>query len=339
MPIQEKLLNDCLEPFKGFVLSSVIFSVHKLGLDRDLDEGCTLDELIARRDLEPERAAALFDYLAAAGIIAPVDDGVMTLTDLGRAYGEARPWYEMMVGGYGGTFLSLGDHLTAGTSPAPREGRYVASGSCGISLHDAIPLMRGLLASSGRDYRLLVDLGCGSGVYLTELCRDYPGLRAVGIEPDPMGAAEARAWVATQPTADRVRIEQSGALDWLAATQDKPDLAVLAFVIHEILGQEGEEGVRTFLTALFAASPGLDLVVIDIDLKSADPAAMKHPLAQSYYNAYFLLHPFTRQRLKPREWWEEIFAACGLRIVASDVTDPAMDSTAFEVGWLLRRAT
>jgi 2-ketoarginine methyltransferase len=336
LPIQEERLIECLEPFKGFVLSSVIFALHKEGLDTDFARGCTLDELVARRGLDRERAAALADYLTAAGVIAS-DDGVLRLTSLGRGYGEARAWYEMMIGGYGVTFLALGDHLAAGTPPTPRVGRYVGSGSCGISRHDSIPLVRALLADSGRDYRRLVDLGCGSGVYLTELCGDYPAMTAVGIEPDAMAAQQARQWVATQPTADRVTIEQCGALEWLAGATDKPDLAILAFVIHEILGQSGEEAVRSFLTRLFALAPGLDLVIIDIDLRSGDEVAMKHSLAQNYYNAYFLMHPFTQQRLKPRGWWENLFTECGLSIVSSGLTDPATDSTGFEVGWLLRR--
>lgn len=338
MPIQEKVLVDALEPFKGFVLSSLIFSMHKHGLDEDFERGTTLDELVTGRKMDRARAAALVDYLVAAHVVARDADGRLTLTETGRRYGEARAWYEMMIGGYGITFLELGDHLGEGAPPAPRTGRYVGSGSCGISMHDSIPLVRKLLATSDRDYRLLVDLGCGSGVYLTELCRDYPRMRAVGIEPDAGGARAAREWVAGQPTADRVRVEQTGALEWLGSRTEQPDLAILAFVIHEVLGQEGEPGVRRLLTELFEAAPDLDLLVVDIDLKSFDEAAMKHPLAQNYYNAYFLMHPFTQQRLETREWWEELFADCGLTIAASSLTDPAMDSTGMELAWLLRRS-
>jgi 2-ketoarginine methyltransferase len=337
MPIQEKLLIDSLEPFKGFVLSSMIFAMHKHGLDEDFERGTTLEELVGGRGLDRARAAALVDYLVAAQVVARDAGGRLTLTGLGRRFGEARAWYEMMIGGYGITFLELGDHLADGAPPAPRVGRYVGSGSCGMSMHDSIPLVRKLLATGDRDYELLVDLGCGSGVYLTELCRDYPRMRAVGIEPDAAAAQAARDWVAGRPTADRVRVEQTGALEWLAGDTERPDLAILAFVIHEVLGQEGEPGVRRLLTELFETAPDLDLVVVDIDLKSFDEAAMKHPLAQNYYNAYYLMHPFTRQRLETREWWESLFADCGLDIAASSLTDPAMDSTGVEVGWLLRR--
>lgn len=337
MPIQESKLVAALQPFRGFVLANMIFALQQSGLECALDEGITAERLARERSLDPQRLDAFVDYLVAAGLLSRSESGVLTRTPYGRSFDEARSWYEMMIGGYGVSFRALGEHLAAGSPPAPRVGGLVGSGSCGISLHDSIPLLRRLLQESGRAYTSLVDLGCGSGVYLTELCKDYPGMTAVGIEPDERAAQAALAWVAAQGDPERIRIEQTGALQWLNDTADKPDLAVLGFVIHEVLGQEGQAGVRLLLETLFERSPEVDLAVIDIDLRAADATLMQHPLAQSYYNAYFLLHPFTSQRLERKDWWERLFTDCGLRIVASAPTDPAMDSTDFEIGWLLRR--
>ncbi len=335
--ISEKDLVSALEPFKGFVLANVLFMLQQSGVQELLEKGVTESELCEQRSLDPARVRAFVDYLLAADLVTRSTEGVLVLTPTALAYNEARAWYEMMVGGYGQTFRALGDHLAAGSSPAPRAGGFVGSGSCGISLHDAIPLLRRLLEQGGRKYSRLVDLGCGSGVYLTELCRDYPAMTAVGLEPDAQGAAAARAWVAQQEAGDRVTIAETAALDWLGGVSEIPDLAVLAFVIHEVLGQEGEDGVRKLLYSLFEAAPDLDLAIIDIDLHSADLTAMGHPLAQNYYNAYFLMHPFTSQKLETREWWEALFNECGLSVKAFGTTDPSMDSTGFEVGWLLRR--
>jgi len=338
MAIRESNLVAALEPFRGFVQANMIFALQQSGLEADFAGGVTVVELAERRGLDPQRLTAFVDYLVAADLLHRSDTGVISQTAYGRTFDEARPWYEMMIGGYGVTFRALGEHLALGSPPAPRLGGLVGSGSCGISMHDSIPLLRRLLQESGREYHRLVDLGCGSGVYLTELCRDYPELTAVGIEPDERGAQAARDWVASQGSSERIRIEQTGALEWLNSMTDTPDLAVLGFVIHEVLGQEGESGVRRLLDTLFSVSPDLDLAVIDIDLQSADADLMRQPLAQNYYNAYFLMHPFTSQRLEPKGWWEKFFAECGLKVVASGLTDPAMDSTGFEIGWLLRRA-
>jgi 2-ketoarginine methyltransferase len=336
LPIQENALVAGLEPFRGFVLSTAIYAIQRSGLEAELADGATMDELVRSGRRDRRRLAALLDYLCAAGLVSG-DNDRFRLTELAHTYREAGVWYEMMIGGYGTTFISLADHLGEGTPVAPRVGRYVGSGSCGISMHDSIPLLRRLLAASGRDYRRLVDLGCGSGVYLTELCAEYPDMRATGIEPNADAVDAARQWVSAQPTADRVTVEQAGALEWIERTAEKPDLAILAFVIHEVLGQDGEDGVRRLLGGLFEHAPDLDLVVIDIDLCSDDPAAMAHPLARNYYNAYFLMHPFTGQQLMPREWWDALFADCGLTSVAFGTTDPSMDSTGIEIGWLLRR--
>ena len=335
-PIDQTRLVAGLEPFRGFVLSTAIYAIQNSGLEQELASGASLAQLADGGRRDRERLSALLDYLRTAGLVV-LDGDTFTLTELAATYRDVSAWYEMMVGGYGVTFLALADHIGVSSPTAPRIGRYVGSGSCGISLHDSIPLLRRLLAASGRDYQRLVDLGCGSGVYLVELCMQYPQMRAVGIEPDADAVDAARQWVSGQPGSDRISIEQAGALEWIGRLADKPDLAILAFVIHEVLGQEGESGVRKLLTGLFDATPDLDLVVIDVDLLSADEPAMAHPLARNYYNAYFLLHPFTGQRLMPRQWWEELYDDCGLRVVDSGTTDPSMDSTGFEIGWLLRR--
>jgi 2-ketoarginine methyltransferase len=64
---------------------------------------------------------------------------------------------------------------------------------------------------------------------------------------------------------------------------------------------------------------------------------MRHGLSLAYYNAYYLWHPFTNQRLETVAFWEELFAECQLKIVAREYTDPRVDSTGLEVGYLLRK--
>jgi 2-ketoarginine methyltransferase len=159
VPIKEGTLVTALEPFRGFVLSAAIYALQKSGLEDELASGASLEELLGGGHRDRERVAALLDYLRAADLVTLAGD-TFTLTELANAYRAAAPWYEMMVGGYGVTFLSLADHLDSGTPAAPRVGRYVGTGSCGISRHDSIPLLRRLLAAERRDYRLLIDLGC-----------------------------------------------------------------------------------------------------------------------------------------------------------------------------------
>jgi 2-ketoarginine methyltransferase len=337
--VTEDQLVASLQPLRGFVLASTIQHLFATGLYDELRARGDVDvgELAEALGYERERLDALLTFLRHEDIVTYTGARV-SLGERATDLAEVRAWYEMMIGGYAETFLQMGDRLRAGSPSATRNGGLVASGSCGISMHDSLPIVRRLLTDSSRDYRELLDLGCGSGVYLTELTSWYPRLRAVGIEPSQEAVEAARRWVDAAGLGDRIDVQLADAVSFLESRTVRPDLVLLCFVLHEILGQRGEAGVRALLTTLFDTNPDADLVIIDVDHRWRDEAAMRRPLAVAYYNAYFLLHPFTQQRLERIDYWERLFASCGLQVADRLTTDPQLDSTGFEIGWLLRKA-
>jgi 2-ketoarginine methyltransferase len=336
--VTEMQLVASLQPVRGFVLASAIQHMFSSGLYDSLlaNPGARVGELAPALGFDDERLLALLTFLWHEDIVS-IGDEAIALTERAREIAGVRAWYEMVIGGYGETFLQMGECLGKGSGPATRDGALVASGSCGISLHDSIPIVRRLLAESGGEYETLLDLGCGSGVYLTELTASYPRLRAVGIEPSQDAVDAARRWVEASESSDRIEVRLADAVPFLEAGSVRPDLVLLCFVIHEVLGQRGEQGVRALLAALFERNPDADLIVIDVDHCWGERSRMEHPLATTYYNLYFLLHPFTRQRLERIAYWETLFRSCGLEVANRLTTDPQLDSTGFEVGWLLRR--
>ncbi|WP_067651206.1 methyltransferase [Nocardia harenae] len=326
-------LIDALEPFSGFVQSAVLYNL----LEHGVVEQLVVNGVSARKALEsvvttPERVDALALFLRTAGYV--VDDRA---TDKLVRIWEARGWYQMMIGGYGRTFLEIGRGFG---SPAavPRDGRMVGIGSCEISVHDAIPLMDRVLDRRGRSYRSGIDLGCGSGIFLTTLAAKYPGMRLTGIEPSPEGAAAAADFVGESPYADRIDIVTADAIGHLENTGARYDFGIISFVIHEILGQSGEVGVRAFLRALFDTNPDIELLVIDIDYCWDDAERMRDPHRTNYYNHYFLLHPFTDQRLATKEYWTDLYGSAGLTVIDADADTPGLDETGIVTATLLRRS-
>lgn len=77
---------------------------------------------------------------------------------------------------------ATGTHLVAGSTAASHR-RLVP---------DILPLLDGIVEklSAGAE---VVDVGCGSGVAITELAKAYPNSRFLGIDPSPVALAEARA--------------------------------------------------------------------------------------------------------------------------------------------------
>ncbi|WP_169813829.1 methyltransferase domain-containing protein [Nocardia pseudobrasiliensis] len=329
--LSRERLIDALEPFSGYVQAAVLYNLIEHGiLEQIVVNGIPARKALATAGLTPERTEALALFLNTAGY---TDND--SATDKLVGIWEARGWYQMMIGGYGRTFLEIGRGFTD-PAAVPRDGRMVGVGSCEISVHDAIPLVQRVLDRRGKTYRSGIDLGCGSGIFLTTLAERFPEMRLTGIEPSPEGAAAAVEFVAGSPHADRIEIANADAIGFLEKTGERFDFAIISFVIHEILGQDGELGVREFLRSLFETNPGVELLVIDIDYCWDDPERMRDPHCVNYYNHYFLLHPFTDQRLRPKQYWVDLFDSAGLEIVVEDVDTPGLDETGIVTALLVR---
>ena len=336
----EARLVEALEPIRQYVLATSIYHMFESGVFDELSdpEGKRVEDLAGHLAFDERRLSTLLQFLVNEGLVCCAD-GRFGLTQKGRSYSDFRGWYTMMIGGYGSTFLQVGDKLKRGSGSASRVAKQVGIGSCGISHYDSIPLTRRLMAKIPGGVKSMLDLGCGNGLYLVEFCKAVPELEAWGAEPDSAGYEAAVALVEREQLAHRIHLSCAGAREFLQTAKEfTPDMTVLGFVLHEILGQDGEDGVLAFLGELTGRYPDIHLIVIEVDARMDDPGVMRHGLALAYYNAYYLLHPFTNQRLESRAFWTALFARAGLEILATDGVDPSVDSTGLELGFLLRRS-
>jgi 2-ketoarginine methyltransferase len=337
-PVELRLI-EAIQPIRFYVLATSIYHLFDTGIFDIFSQNreCSIEDLVEEKGLDPSKLSGFLKYLRNEGIVAQ-QKGRFSLTAKGKSLGNFRGWYTMLIGGYGQTFLQVGEKLEKGTGWARRDATKVGIGSCGISYYDAIPLTCELMAEIPEGCRRLLDLGCGNGLYLVEFCKALPEIEAWGVEPDEGGYRAATELVRKAGLQDRIKLTRNSAVEFLRSDFNyQPDFVVMGFVLHEILSQEGEEGVVKFLLQITKRFPDIYIIVLEVDLKIDEPTIMQHGLSLAYYNPYYLLHYFTNQRLESQLFWEKLFARCQLEIVAQKTTDILIDSTNLEIGYLLKR--
>lgn len=337
-PIERRLIDN-IQPIRFYTLAVSIYHLFETGLFDRLEElnKSSIKELASELSLDEEKLEGFLLYLKNEGIVHKNND-LFYLTDKGRELKEFRGWYTMLIGGYGETFHQIGEKLKKDAGWATRNALKVGVGSCHISHYDAIPLTRHLMNKTSIEEFRLLDLGCGNARYLVEFCKSVPKMKAWGVEPDRGGYNEAVKLVKENNLENRINLSCCSAVDFFKGNNDfEPNFVVLGFVLHEILAQEGEQGVIQFINQIIERFPDIHIIIIEVDDQINNPTVMRHGLSLAYYNPYYLLHYFTNQHLKPFSFWENLFKQCNLEIIAKEFVNKEVDSTELEVGYLLKQ--
>lgn len=339
-PDIEQDLIAAIDPIRGFVVAAMTYHFFDSGVfDYLYAKGAaSASRMAGDLKLNVKKLRGLLDYLVNENLVSRRDDEYR-LRERAVQMHRFRGWYTMLIGGYGHTFLQMGNVLSADAGWATRDAAKVGIGSCEISHYDAMPLTRSLMAKAPGRKRNLLDFGCGNALYLAEFCQASPELHALGVEPDRGGYEAGLATIKRFALEDRVALVNMGAVEFMRSEiAFDPDFLILGFVLHEIVGTEGREGTVGFLRAVIDRFPRIRLIVIEVDERSRDPHVMRHGLSLAYYNPYYLLHNFTTQQLLPHATWLEMFAEAGLEVLATEHASALVDSTRLEIGYLLRAA-
>jgi len=332
-------LIDNIQPIRQFFAAQAIHHALDLGVFALLDErpGLSTEAVAGALGLDHDRLGGLLRFLRNEGLV--VDEAGWALTTKGAGLPEFAPWYEMLVGGYAPTMLQLGEVMRPGAPWATRDTTRVGAGSCGIGAYDAVPLVRSLLAAADPAVETVIDLGCGDAGFLIDVLETRPGLKGIGVEPNPGSVELARALRTKRGVEERLDLFTGNAHE--VVKLELPDegrgtCLMTAFVLQEMLEQEGTAAVEELLRSTFDAYPMARWLVVEMDHQPSAPV-MAHGLSLAFYNPYFLIHTVTEQRLESRQWWAELFERVGLRQLHLAYPDPRADSTGLQFGVLLGR--
>ncbi len=329
-------LRSCLDYIGKFTASIVIFHLLDLRIIDLLSNGpMVISHLANESKVDEGRLRNLLIYCRNEGIV-DFENDVVALSDLGKAIEKCKGWFEMLVGGYGETFFQIGEVVKDSAKLASRNTKYVSRGSCLISQYDAIPLTKSLMKIDVDKECLILDLGCGNGLYLSLFCKELPKLKAIGVEPAQDSFEDALKEIEKNNLSDRIKLYNQDSVSFFESYNgEAPDYIIFAFVLHEILAQEEYEGVLQFLRKIKERFATSKVIIIEVENVFSNKETMQDGIERGYYNPYYLLHTITNQRLEKKPFWRNLFQDAGYCITEELTADESVDPSKLEVGFLL----
>ncbi|MFN7992373.1 MAG: class I SAM-dependent methyltransferase [Bryobacteraceae bacterium] len=234
---------------------------------------------------------------------------VYSLSEKGRDISEVmRGWLEVCYG-YSEVFHSLEPLLRKEKvygKDLYRRSDFVARGSGEMENILFFPMVNDIIIANG--YKRVLDLGCGDGTFLRNLCRLNPDVQCFGIDLAPSAVEVGEKALKEAGLEKRVSLfaldisrigEVSGELKDI-------DCATVFFVLHELL-YFGEDVLLDFLGNYRRLFPGRPLIAFEA-VRPPLEEMRRHPGISVYY---FLYHDLTQQNPVDAPAWKELFRKAG----------------------------
>ena len=294
----------------GFYTTRTMQALFNVGFFDQMEArgGVDLETFAAEEGLSPEILQALCESLYALQILNR-EKNVYSLGPKGRVLTDvARGWF-IGTYGYESVFHNLEALLRQGKEYGKQVNRLpepIARGSAEMEALLYFPLAVDIVAKKG--YGRVLDLGCGEGTFLRQLCRGLPEVRGTGIDLSPEAIEAARKRAVENGFGDRLEffVEDVTDLDGAPSAVGEVDAATIFFVLHEIL-YRGEDAVVEFLEGFRAKFPGVPLIVFEVIRPRPEEMRSRPGMAIHYA----LQHDLSHQKLVSGEEWRRLFGLAG----------------------------
>jgi SAM-dependent methyltransferase len=287
------------------------------------NEKLVIDAASAELGLDPEILLILVEYLVGRGLM-KLDDGGFVLTKHGNVYWNyvTRGAVMTHLGGYNPLMINLGPllrkEIDINDPRLDRIGRIVALGAGQTLLgNGTVTWIRDMLASLGA--KCVLDLGCGAGVFLTQLALKWPNGRGIGIDMNADAIAEAKDQARVDGVADRVQFFAEKLTDApLTLSKEvvaKVDVVTAMFILHEFYGRGGTAAIASVMSSLRKHFPGRKLLMAEGT--RSDPYEKRTGPSRNHAQLdYSLIHPLSRQGpLRTPDEWKEIIESTGAKLL------------------------
>lgn len=296
---------------KALDLAHALLALDETGMAARLvaSEAVPLAELVV--GLDAELAGHFLRYMEMREIV-KLDEDRVRLTEAGRKLLETTgpiTTLRFYLRGYGEVIAATSDLLrgvrTYGKEVV-REGAAVGGASAETSRRLANHLIYRRLESIGA--RCVIDVGCGGGAFLIDLCRRDPEIRGIGLDISEPAIEAARREVEREGLASRIQLVVGDGFhpETWPSPCDEADVVVASQVLHEGTRRSQEPTLATLRRFAERLRAGrLKALLIYENRFTGQWNTLE--------SEFFLVHALSQQGfpMSP-EAWTELFTQAGL---------------------------
>lgn len=186
-----------------------------------------------------------------------------------------------------------------------------ARGSSALAEFLPYPIVKDIIVKRG--FKRVLDIGCGVGAFLIELCRTLPDVTTYGIDVSYDVLLHAQEQLKKYNLENRISLFEGDVtkdIEELAGRLDGVDVITAFFLLHELFFEQKEKLIEilSIIRSKFKDKP----VIVCENIKLELEELKKDP---GLYSELQLLHGFSCEQQLTRKEWKEVFAKAGFRVL------------------------
>ncbi len=317
---QLKRLSE--ETIRGFYLTRALVALFNIGFLDELAAGQAvhLETFASKKNLDLNVLRVLCDYLFELKVLKR-DHENYTLDAKGKTLVESLSGVFYVVYAYEDIFYCLESLLKQDKKygvDITRRSEFVAKGSGAVGKLLAFPMVHDALQRN--QYKRVLDLGCGDGTFLIDLCERDERMTGYGLDLSPEAIAAGQRKLEEKNLQGRVHLLAGDVfkLDLLADQFQGIEAATSVYVLHEFLTPAGgKDRILEVLRKFKSTFPGVPLILCEVIRHT--PEELREKPGGVMEIQFF--HSLSNQQLATREEWRALFSEAGFTNVREDYLD------------------
>ena len=298
------------ETIRGFYVTRALIALFNIGFFDELAGGRAVDleTFAAQKRLDPRVLRLLCDYLFSLKILRR-DGENYGLDAKGSTLVQSLSGAFHVVYAYEDIFYHLESLLTQEKKygvDITRRSEFVAKGSGAVGKLLAFQMVQDTL----RRYKFerILDLGCGDGTFLIDLCERNERVKGYGLDISPEAVAAGKRNLERKNVQDRVRLFVGDIfrIEALAGQLRGIQAATSVYVLHEFLSDDNAR-ILELLQGFRNSLPGVPLVICEVIRHTPEELRRKPGGVLEIQ----LFHGLSNQRLASRAEWQALFRQAG----------------------------